>query len=241
MSGHGCVVEWRQYTRMNTLQKNIRHLMGDLSINALAQKSGVTQPTLSRGLKAETWSPDLETVDKLAKVFRVTPDELRFVDFEATQADGNASAPRQQKSDVVHIPMLDGFELPKGGLLDRHSPFEHPIEVSEAWFRFNIAGEPKDVRYAVQRDDSLHGEVNMGDILFINTAATDLAIEGEGVYAFTLYRLNQIKHVQLQGDGSYLITGTRKSTSSILLQGNEVEGLTIRGRVVARWPLIRLL
>lgn len=221
------------------LQKNIRYLMGDMSVNALAKISGVKQPTLSRGLKSESWSPDLETLDKVAKALRVSPDDLRFTDIEGARESGRLASARPLESDRVHIALLNGFELPKGGLLDRLSPFDH-LDVSEAWFRFNIAGDPGDVRFAIQRDDSLLGEINAGDIVFINTAATDLEREGEGIYAFTLFGLNQIKHVQVPRQGALMITGTRRSTNAVLLEGKELQGLKVHGRVVAKLALSRI-
>lgn len=58
----------------------LRAKMNDLDLNEseLGRKSGVPQPTINRILSGESSSPRKPTVEKIARVLRVSPDWLMF-------------------------------------------------------------------------------------------------------------------------------------------------------------------
>lgn len=229
----------RHYSPMNTAHKNLKFIVGDLSANAFAAQTGMSQSTISRGLRNEDWNPDRDTAQRIADAAKVTLDEFLFSDLAARASSDPEATVRPLKGGVVHIRKLDGFSLPSGGLLERHDAFDH-LEVKEPWFRFHVGMDPKNVRFAVQRDDSMTGEIEIGDVVLFDTAATDVVAEGEGIYAFTYFGVNHIKHIQIPRKGVILFSGTKRSQNSILVEGKELEGLKMLGRAVTAFTVKRL-
>ena len=227
----------RQDNAMNHLQKNLKFFMGDLSATAFAPRAGVSQPTISRILRDGNWSPESETIEKLASALKVSVSDLLNTDLTPGRHESSTFQPL--KSGLVHIRQLDGFELPSGGLLGRHDAFDH-LDVKEEWFRFHVATDPKHTAFAWMRDDSMTGEIELGDAVIFNTRAIDFEEAGDGIYAFTYFGINRINHVQVLRKGAYLFTGTKRTLNSIMAEGKELEGLKVHGKAVTALKVARL-
>jgi transcriptional regulator with XRE-family HTH domain len=67
------------HLRMGRLADNLRYLLdkAELSENALADKTGVPQPTINRILRGQSRDPRDSTLEPIAKFFRVSVEALR--------------------------------------------------------------------------------------------------------------------------------------------------------------------
>lgn len=222
----------RQHMPMNLAHKNLKFLIGDMSANALAKQAGTNQTTISRGLRKVDWDPDRVIAEKVAKVFRITPHEFLYVDLEERAKSAAGESIRPLKGGLVHIRQLDGFQIPSGTPLSRHDVFDDVLVVKDEWFQFNVGIDPKDARYAIQRDDSLRGDINLGAVVIFDTSANDVHELGEGIYAFTYFGINHIKLIQIPRRGTLLFAGTNRNLNAIMVEGKELEGLKVHGRAM---------
>lgn len=226
------------YSGMNNLAKNLEFLMQgqELSPREIQRRCGVSQPTIHRILTKDDYKPRLEAIDTLAGLFGVTAHDLRFSDLTEPGAL-DVPGPRQVR-DTVRIQGLKDFG-PKSKQSDRLSPFEH-LDVSMAWFTAQIGSDPANVRFAVMRDDSMRGEIEMGDVVFIDTTATSIEQAGDGIYAFTYFGISHIKYGQRPKLGELVFKGTKPFLDSIPIEGNEHDGLVIHGRIIAKLSLTKV-
>lgn len=88
------------YARVNDaiglLQRNITHLIGDRSVNAVALAAGVPQPWLHRLATGETRTVRGQAnLEKLARHFGVKPADLMFRDLTEIEAPSHLTGPEQ--------------------------------------------------------------------------------------------------------------------------------------------------
>ncbi len=209
---------------MNYLSRNVKYLQGDGSAYTLARKVGTSQPTVFRIMSQEGYTPGEEVVEKICLAFGLSRDELLNTDL-AARGDVRGQP-------MVRIRMLDGFDAPASGVVRMFNPFPSGIDVSRDWFDFNVGVDPERVRYAVMRDDSMHGEIEKGDIVLVDTSVTDPKVHGEGNYAFDFFDVRQIKRLRVIREGVLQFTGTKPIFDSMTAEGVELEGLRVIGKVV---------
>lgn len=220
------------YSGMNNLAKNLKFLMEGQGLSArdVQRRCEVSQPTLHRILTIDDYRPRMQAIDNLADLFGVTSDDLRFTDLTAPGAIGGGEA--RQVRDSVRIRELKDFHKRNPGA-DRLTPFE-TVDLSIAWFNAQIDATPENVRFAVMRDDSMRGEIEMGDVVFVDTTLTSVEKGGDGIYAFTYFGISHIKYGQRPKLGELIFKGTKAFLDSIPIEGNEHDGLVIHGRVVGK-------
>lgn len=225
---------------MNTFAKNLQFLLDkhDLKPARLAREIAVSQPTLQRIL-AGTRSAGIRTIDSVAKYFDIEVNNLRFKDLSENEADFKTLPHIRSPQAMVRIQALAGFELPSSGPLSRLEAFPY-LDASFTWFQANIGPLPSQIRLAVMRDDTMKGEIEAGDVVFVDTSVTDIEKAGEGIYAFTYFGIHHIKYGQVIKPGKWLFKGTKAFLDSMPVEGNEAEGLVIFGRVVARLRVDKL-
>lgn len=87
---------------INLLQRNIRHLIGDRSVNAVAQAAGVPQPWLHRLEAGKTKSVrDMDSLGKLARHLGVTASDLMFKDLTEVKPPSHLTGPEQATVDAA--------------------------------------------------------------------------------------------------------------------------------------------
>jgi len=217
---------------MTLAHKNLNFLIGSLSANQLAELAGTDQTTISRGLKNPRWSPGQRIATGISNALRVTTYDFLYVDLEARAKMAGGEAIKPLQGGLVHIRQLEGFEIPPNTPLSRHDAFDSALVVKEEWFQFNVGIDAKDARYAVQRDDSLKGEIDLGSVVIFDTSANNVEELGEGIYAFTYFGINHIKLIQIPRRGTLLFAGTKRSLNAIMAEGKELEGLQVHGRAM---------
>lgn len=218
---------------MNYLQANLKYLIGrsELTENALALETGVGQSQINRIVKGTIKEPRDQTVRKLADRFQVSVHELKYVDLAADTGaglglTGSAGA---LTADVVRIQAVS--DIPSAGVA-RLNPLAtgDAFQVLREWLTSMTDAAPSDVKFAHQPDDSMQGEIEKGDVVFIDTSVRTVATDG--IYAFTYFGMPHIKRGLVVGKDSLRFTGTR-SFNSIPVEGVELDGLEIIGKVFA--------
>lgn len=224
----------RDHAGMNYLKKNVTYLMGARNLanaQALAEAAGPSYSTIYRILNDEDYSPGSKTLDQLAAFFAVPLDDLRRRDI--------TDDPRF-KRELVHIHLLDGFEIPRGPLYDRYHSFDDPIVLPRSWFQFNVGTNPDKTRFAVKRNESNRGELDIGNIAIVDLEATSVEEWGPGLYAYSYFGVSDIKRISIPRPNAVRISGSKEFLDSVELEGKELEGLVIHGKVVSKLAHSRL-
>lgn len=214
--------------KISYLASNVQFLMeqrGLKNAQELADASGVSYTTCYRALNEPNYHGGARTIDQLATYFGVTTDALRWRDLRNDPL---------HKREMVHIRVLDGFELPKGPLYERYQWLDDPIALPKSWFAFHVGIDPDRARCAFKRTKSNTGELDIGSIAFIDLDATDVDAWGPGLYAFTYHNTSDIKRITVPRAGALRISGSKESEDTIELEGKELEGFVIHGRVITK-------
>lgn len=214
---------------MNYLTSNLKFLLAreGMSKNALANAVGMNQSQVQRIASGENQDPKDKTLQPLAARFHLTVHQLKYVDLSA---DDLESSPDSRPGDRM-VRIAAATEIPSAGA-DRLNPLAGfgALPVSAAWLALVSEADPADVRFAYQHDDSMQGEIEKGDLVFIDTSVRKVA--AEGIYAFTYFGMPHIKRGLVVGKDSLRFTGTR-SFNSIPVEAEELDGLEIIGKVFA--------
>jgi hypothetical protein len=88
------------------------------------------------------------------------------------------------------------------------------------------------IRVLVNPTDALRGEIERGDLIFVDTAVD--AVDGDAVYVYKLGGMAQVRRFQIRGTGVLRLIGTHSYEDSIELSGSELQGLEIGGRVIGK-------
>lgn len=80
---------------IETLRRNVVHLIGGRTVTAVANDAGVGQPWLHRLVKGKTQNPRGPNLNKLARHFGVSPADLVFRDLTDLQAPSHLTGPEQ--------------------------------------------------------------------------------------------------------------------------------------------------
>ncbi|WP_074546921.1 LexA family transcriptional regulator [Dyella sp. AtDHG13] len=221
---------------MSYLQSNLRNFIAarKTSQNAVALEAGISQSTLNRIMApgGTRFARD-DTVEALAVCLHVSSHDLKYVDLFAEGGEVlPSSADTDSQATGPGVRILAATEFPRGSA-SRLSPIgmAQNVMVSRAWLSLQTDAPAKNVRYAFAIDDSMQGEIEKGDTVFIDTSVQ--TVETEGVYAFTYFNVPHIKHGQVLGENSLRFTGTRPSLNSIPVEGDQLKGLVIIGKVFA--------
>lgn len=226
------------HPRMNYLHTNLKFLIDRVPMteNALANETGIDQSQINRMIKGKIKEPRDSTVRPIADRFSVSIHDLKYVDLRSmidtgSEVPGTVQADdRLAGADICRVFAATEFPLSHAGRL---SPLatSRSLPVSRLWLAACVDAAPSDVRFAVAHDDSMQGEIEKGDLAFIDT--TVRSVNAEGIYAFTYFGVPHIKRGQVVGKDSLRFTGTRPYTNSIPVEGDELEGLVIIGKIFA--------
>lgn len=227
------------YADMNNyLISNLQYLLESAgqSERALADLVGSNQVTLNRILREKIAEPRDSTLKPYADYFGVDVTELKYKDLRSGSGEASSSQEADQspraKRDTCRILLLDDF--PNATLM-RNSPIlaVKGLEVSRYWLSMHTSAAVSEVRYAYSPDDSMQGQIEKGDIIFVDTTVSDVVTAG--IYAFTYFGQPNVRYGQVSGKGSLRFTGTKSYANSLPIEGDEFEGLKIAGLVFASW------
>jgi phage repressor protein C with HTH and peptisase S24 domain len=113
------------------------------------------------------------------------------------------------------------------GYAQEHSPF---VDIPYSLLRSNADLLSPSVRIYPMPNDSMRGEIEQGDFVFVDTSVD--RIEVDGTYAYKIWGKPQVRRVQVRGKDKLRFRGTREFEDSHELSGKELEDLEIGGRVV---------
>jgi phage repressor protein C with HTH and peptisase S24 domain len=140
------------------IRENLQALMekAEISAYALADKTGVPQPTISRILKGESNDPKTGTLEPLAAYFSVTVSELRDADL-TQRRPGQEPKPFGERVPVVGTAQL--------GDLGFYLEMEYPVGHGDGW----VVYPTKDRNaYCVRcKGDSMRPRVKPGEFVVI--------------------------------------------------------------------------
>src|SRR5690606_6635655 len=111
------------------------------------------------------------------------------------------------------------------------------VDVAAKWARENIRAPHDFVRVITARGDSMTGDVNDGDVLFVDCRIT--AFDADAIYVLNWQGRPLVKRLQLRRDGSLVIRSTNPAYEPEIVPPGEIDQLHISGRVLASWGFRR--
>ena len=112
------------------------------------------------------------------------------------------------------------------------------VSVLESWAKTALGADLSRIKLVSARGTSMQGTIENGDVLFVD--ATIRVFDGDGIYVIARGGDVQVKRLQrLHGDVLAIISDNRAYESE-RLTGDNLNTVTICGRVLAAWNLKKL-
>lgn len=141
------------------------------------------------------------------------------------------------KSNYISFDLLD-IEA-AAGFGKRASEFPEIIQqinVLESWAKTVLGGDLSRIRLISANGTSMHGTIENGDVLFVDSAIT--AYDGEGIYVIARDSGDiQVKRLQKLHGNMLAIISDNKLFDSEKLGEEEANSVRVCGRVLAAWTL----
>lgn len=223
---------------MNTLIKNLDHLMHSKRTNAtqLQDDIGVPQTTTSRILNGTTSNPSDRTLKKYADYFDVTVAELRYSDLTnednkellTSIVNSNTVRVKEGGRDLIKIPIYStifccgdgnkdfGFEEVKG-----YRDFEED-------FFIKAGVKPDDFKLVCAGNDSMSPYINDKDE--VGVILSDKELTDGQVYALLLDGDRMFKQVFLEGGGKLRLHSFNNKYPDKIITKENHESLIVIGR-----------
>ncbi|WNL46521.1 S24 family peptidase [Dyella sp. BiH032] len=90
------------------------------------------------------------------------------------------------------------------------------------------------IRVAWIHGDDMKGEIEVGELVFIDTTKNATPPAHDGVYAFTLGEVPLIKRIKKISNGGFRVQGSRPQKDAIDLYGQDLSSLVVEGRIVSK-------
>lgn len=134
----------------------------------------------------------------------------------------------------VRFPLLEGFAgMGQGGYLADYPEVVESLRVSRDWVERKLPGVPAEaIRVITGRGDSMKGQFNDGDLIFIDTRIKEF--DQDSAYCFRWDGRVQVKRLQFIGRGMLRILSKNPDYPPIDAPLEEIE---IGGRAIAAWTL----
>ncbi|WP_143070444.1 S24 family peptidase [Luteibacter sp. UNC138MFCol5.1] len=159
-------------------------------------------------------------------------------DEDATQPDPSTRSqqvPRfETDGSYVRFPLLEGFAgMGKGDYVTDYPEVVESLRVSREWVERKLPGVPPEaIRVITGRGDSMRGQYNDGDLIFIDTRIR--TFDQDSAYCFRWEGRVLVKRLQFVGRGMLRILSKNPDYPSIDAPIDEIE---IGGRALAAWTL----
>ena len=223
---------------MNTLIKNLDHLMHSKRTNAtqLQDDIGVPQTTTSRILNGTTINPSDRTLKKYADHFGVSVADLRYNDLTNEEnkslltpiVNSNNVRVKERRRELIPIPIYNvvfccgdgnkdfGFEEIKG-----YRDFEED-------FFIKAGVKPEDFKLVCAVNDSMAPYINDKDE--VGVILSDKELKDGQVYALLLDGDRMFKQVFLEGGGNLRLHSFNDKYPDKIITADNHESLIIVGR-----------
>lgn len=207
----------------------------DLSWKLLQKKSGVSQSTITRWRRQES-SPTIGKVQNLAAALRVDVWQL-FFDGAPMSSAKIAQSPIPYGFTRIERLDVEASAGPGSIPPDHPDVIEH-LEISTQWMR-NVLGvsDAERLRIISARGDSMSPTINNADLAFVDISQNYFS--GDAIYAIVWHDELMIKRLQAISDGGVRIVSDNHAYPPQEIHQDDIETLTICGRVVGWWTLRR--
>lgn len=145
------------------------------------------------------------------------------------------SVPRSETVDsYVRFPLLEGFAgMGKGDYVGDYPEVVESLRVSREWVERKLPGVPPEViRVITGRGDSMKGQYNDGDLIFVDTRIR--TFDQDSAYCFRWEGRVLVKRLQFVGRGTLRILSKNPDYPAIDAPLDDIE---IGGRALAAWTL----
>jgi phage repressor protein C with HTH and peptisase S24 domain len=219
----------------------------NLTANALAEKSGVPQPTISRIVNGSHGDPRTKTLEKIASAVNYSVAQLRDpsnFDFVVSKQkeDGSTEylaieikSPLTNKSvNKIQIPKLAAVPSMGNGeqLTYDGDQIIDVLPVSKTWLERNVKAKPQNLRVITGAGDSMHPTFSDGDMLLVDVSKAKIDIDG--VYVLSAHERLFIKRVRQRMDGSFEVSSDNPTVKTVDILNGDHE-IQVHGRVVWAW------
>jgi phage repressor protein C with HTH and peptisase S24 domain len=227
----------------------IKKLMEEqqLTANALAERSGVPQPTISRIINGSHGDPRTKTLEKLAAAlnFSVTalrdPSGFDFV-LTATGVDGEPTYLLGEVKSPLNNPTNGKVQIPKLAAVPSMGTGESltydgdqiidVLPVSKVWLERNVKAKPDNLRVITGAGDSMQPTFSDGDMLLVDVSKAKVDVDG--VYVLSAHERLFIKRVRQRLDGSFEVSSDNPTVKTVDILNGDHE-IRVHGRVVWAW------
>ena len=227
----------------------LKQLMDEqnLTANALAEKSGVPQPTISRIVNGIRGDPMTKTLERLAAALKYPVHKLRDdAQFDLRvinkEKDGSESvllieikSPHvETNSRRVAIPVLAAIPSMGAGesLTYDGDQIIDVLPVSRTWLDRNVKAKPDNLRVITGAGDSMQPTFNDGDMLLVDISKAKVDVDG--VYVLSAHERLFIKRVRQRLDGSFEVSSDNPTVKTVDILNGDHE-IRVHGRVVWAW------
>lgn len=104
------------------------------------------------------------------------------------------------------------------------------IAFSNAWLQLHLRATSGKLVIILGEGDSMLPTIQPGDLLVVDTSKSFMS--GDGIYALNLFGNCLVKRLQVHVDGSVNIISDNEAYRPQLVQGDELQALSVIGRVV---------
>lgn len=228
---------------MNKLISNINELLrrdGLASINELAERAKMQQPTLSRIYTGKSASPRDDTLRPLAKYAGVELHVLRYGDLSAPvqipayEIRGVSSEDDADEQDVL-IDVVDvELSAGPGRIVPEYRPTSRQLAFSREWItrkRYKVSA----LKVMPVHGDSMLPKLSDGDTVLVNTADTRI-VDGR-IYALVIGHEAKIKTLRRGADGSLIVISEnpdKRTYPDDVVPPTDANDVYIIGRAVQR-------
>lgn len=219
--------------------RRIRRAKG-LTLEQVAAQLGTDTGNLSR-LERDKQGYTDEGVRKLATALGVEVAELFAEEPKAPYFSRSEVAPAVASNllgrpEVFEVPVHDArFSMGHGAEQPAQDTVVDHLRLAGTWVRQHLPGISSTLNLAVVTGygNSMSPVFNDGDVLLVDRGVRE--IKTDQIYALSFRDELYIKWIQRFPDGSLKIVSENKTFEPIHIPKDQVEGVTVHGRIVWAW------
>lgn len=172
-----------------------------------------------------TRQPRLSELPVLAKALGISVSGF----FELDDAENSHT---EHAEGIVQLRFLASYIEPGGS---------HTLTLPRRLFHRRLDLLRPEIRVIWMESDEMRGEIERGDLIFIDPTTTSFPPEVDGIYAIRLGTTGMplINRIRAKGDGGYQLRGSKASGNSMDIYGEHIKALQIEGLLVGALHRLR--